>query len=110
MAKYLLHQAGAVFSQRSPCLGASILRRVNHPPESRMREIRSYGSEGGGAVSSPYPYQIKIDRRLRFGGSSRQATWRRRLSDWRQERQIKTARTSFQLRHLIKAPLLQRLK
>ena len=22
-----------------------------------MREIRSYGSEGGGAVSSPYPYQ-----------------------------------------------------
>ena len=25
-----------------------------------MREIRSYGSEGGGAVRSPYPYQIKF--------------------------------------------------
>jgi hypothetical protein len=22
-----------------------------------MREIRTYGSEGGGAVSSPYPYR-----------------------------------------------------
>jgi len=23
-----------------------------------MREIRLYGSEGGGAVRSPYPYQV----------------------------------------------------
>jgi len=23
-----------------------------------MREIRLYGSEGGGAASSPYPYQL----------------------------------------------------
>jgi len=27
-----------------------------------MREIRLYGSEGGGAVRSPYPYQ-RIDLR-----------------------------------------------
>jgi hypothetical protein len=30
---------------------------VNHQLESRMREIRLYGSEGGGAARSPYPYQ-----------------------------------------------------
>jgi hypothetical protein len=29
---------------------------VNHQLESRMREIRMSGSEGGGANSSPYPY------------------------------------------------------
>jgi len=27
-----------------------------------MREIRTYGSEGGGAVSSPYPYRISFMR------------------------------------------------
>jgi hypothetical protein len=32
--------------------------KVNHQPESRMREIRPSGSEGGGAAGSPYPYQI----------------------------------------------------
>jgi len=25
-----------------------------------MREIRLYGSEGGGAVRSPYPYQPRL--------------------------------------------------
>jgi len=33
-----------------------------------MREIRLYGSEGGGAVRSPYPYQVPtryLDSRLR---------------------------------------------
>ena len=32
----------------------------DHQPESRMREIRTSGSEGGGAgylTGSPYPYQ-----------------------------------------------------
>jgi hypothetical protein len=30
-----------------------------------MREIRLYGSEGGGAVRSPYPYQeVVVHRRL----------------------------------------------
>jgi hypothetical protein len=35
--------------------------QVNHRPESRMREIRLYGSEGGGAVRSPYPYLERQD-------------------------------------------------
>ena len=35
-----------------------ILSEVPHQPESRMREIRKYGSEGGGAGGrSPSPYQ-----------------------------------------------------
>jgi len=32
-----------------------------------MREIRLYGSEGGGAARSPYPYQIPVNGRLDFG-------------------------------------------
>ncbi len=28
-----------------------------------MREIRLYGSEGGGAARSPYPYQFTSDSR-----------------------------------------------
>ncbi len=37
---------------------SSILSEVTHQPESRMREIRTSGSEGGGAkpIVSPYPY------------------------------------------------------
>ena len=36
-----------------------------------MREIRLYGSEGGGAVCSPYPYQQPFRRNLdsRFRGN-----------------------------------------
>ena len=26
-----------------------------------MREIRTYGSEGGGAARSPYPYQATVE-------------------------------------------------
>ena len=36
----------------------SIPTWVNHQLESRVREIRSHGSEGGGAVRSPYPYNF----------------------------------------------------
>jgi len=34
---------------------------VNHQLESRMREIRQSGSEGGGTkpIASPYPYREK---------------------------------------------------
>ncbi len=37
----------------------STLSEVNYQLESRMREIRMSGSEGGGAkpIVSPYPYQ-----------------------------------------------------
>ena len=40
-------------------LGQPILSEVNYRPESRMREIRTSGSEGGGAgnpTGSSYPY------------------------------------------------------
>ena len=33
-----------------------------------MREIRLYGSEGGGAVRSPYPYQPGFRLALRLAG------------------------------------------
>jgi hypothetical protein len=41
-----------------------ILVEVNHQLESRMREIRQSGSEGGGAnpIVSPYPYSARADR------------------------------------------------
>jgi len=38
--------------------GESILSEVNHQPESRMREIRQSGSEGGGAEQSALPTPI----------------------------------------------------
>jgi len=46
----------------------SILYEVNHRLESRMREIRLSGSEGGGAnsIGSPYPYPTLSTRILRF--------------------------------------------
>ena len=34
-----------------------------------MREIRLYGSEGGGAARSPYPYQSSADLDSRFRGN-----------------------------------------
>ena len=39
--------------------GVSVRSAVNHQPESRVREIRTHGSEGGGAGNSTgpsYPY------------------------------------------------------
>jgi len=36
------------------------LPEVNHQLESRMREIRTSGSEGGGANHSPYPYPTQL--------------------------------------------------
>ena len=47
LATSLLCQAGVVLSCCSPCGGQSILPEVNHQPESRVREIRQHGSEGG---------------------------------------------------------------
>ena len=42
----------------SPCSGPSIRDAVNHRLESRMRENRLHGSEGGeaGSTGLPYPY------------------------------------------------------
>ena len=47
-----LCRAGAVLHGRSPCDGLSILSEVNHRLESRMREIRLSGSEGGGTEAN----------------------------------------------------------
>ena len=49
VAQRLLCQAWAVLAQSRPRTGLSVLGEVNHQPESRMRETRTSGSEGGGA-------------------------------------------------------------
>jgi hypothetical protein len=42
-----------------------------------MREIRLYGSEGGGAVRSPYPYQRlpNKDWTPAFAGMTHERAW-----------------------------------
>ena len=37
---------------------------MNHRLESRMREIRLSGSEGGGAGCSPYPYPLPNENKI----------------------------------------------
>jgi hypothetical protein len=55
----VLFGAWAVQSGKSPCEGLSTHLRVNHQLESRMREIRQSGSEGGGPnpIGPSYPYK-----------------------------------------------------
>src|SRR2546425_5370815 len=62
LAQCFLCGARAVLSCTSPCAVASTLSEVNHRPESRMRENRQSGSEGGGAnpIVSPYPYPVSF--------------------------------------------------
>ncbi len=56
LAECFLYRAWAVLSATGPYLRASILVKVNHQPESRMREIRPSGSEGGGSrIQSALP-------------------------------------------------------
>jgi hypothetical protein len=51
MAKRLLHRNGTVQPETGPSSGMPIsMKEPNYQPESRMREIRQSGSEGGGAV------------------------------------------------------------
>ena len=52
LAQLLLHRTRAVLLESRPRRGLSILTKVNHPPESRMREIRPSGSEGGEAENN----------------------------------------------------------
>ena len=51
----------------------SILSQVNHQLESRMRENRLSGSEGGGTkpIASPYPYYISRLQREDFADLTR---------------------------------------
>src|SRR5207249_155278 len=68
LAQCFLCGARAVLSCTSPCAVASTLSEVNHQPESRMRETRQSGSEGGGAnpIVSPYPYSLHILQQNNF--------------------------------------------
>ncbi len=67
-AERLLCRAWAVRHAGCPCRGLSIRSAVTHRPESRVREIRTHGSEGGGTgtTGSPYPYhtRFRTDRRI----------------------------------------------
>src|SRR5438552_6751119 len=58
LAQCILCCAGAVLFVCRPRAVWSTLSEVNHQLESRMREHRLSGSEGGGAkpIVSPYPY------------------------------------------------------
>src|SRR5712664_1733894 len=56
LAQCILCCAGVVFFVCRPRAVWSTLAEVNHQLESRMRENRLSGSEGGGTTGSPYPY------------------------------------------------------
>ena len=59
LAERLLRQSWAVLRNRRLRSGPSIPSGVNHRPESRVRENRMHGSEGGGTGNSTgpsYPY------------------------------------------------------
>jgi hypothetical protein len=73
LAQCFLCGAGVDLSCSGPCAVASILSQVNHQLESRMREIRLSGSEGGGAkpIVSPYPYSMKGLSRKNFSLAGR---------------------------------------
>src|SRR5258705_12274966 len=62
LAQCLLCCARAVFFVCGPGALWSILSEVNHQLESRMRENRPSGSEGGGTSRSPYPYTGRHSR------------------------------------------------
>src|SRR6266478_3452812 len=55
LAKRLLHHDGLVFLKTSPLGGLPIFLKVNHQLESRTREIRPFGSEGGAKLPSSLP-------------------------------------------------------
>jgi len=56
MARRFLCKARVVVSSRNSRQSRQSFEKVTHQLESRTREIRQYGSEGGGlATGSPYP-------------------------------------------------------
>src|SRR5262245_14311266 len=52
MAKCILCRARVANTQSSLCRSTTVLKEVNHQLESRMRENRQSGSEGGGAETN----------------------------------------------------------
>src|SRR5713226_7392406 len=73
LAQRILCCAGAVFSVCRSRAVWSILSEVNHQLESRMREIRLSGSEGGGTTRSPYPYIRRPSRKRLLQPCQRQS-------------------------------------
>jgi hypothetical protein len=64
---------------------------VNHQPESRMREIRPYGSEGGGTQANGLPLPLSSfapfgARSLSRKGRGALASLRIRVGRWHQKR------------------------
>jgi len=87
LAQCLLCRAKAVHHDRSLCRGSPIPMMVNHQLESRVREIRTHGSEGGGPHGLPTPIgtsfrslrrpsdpteqsRIPVNAPARFGGQA----------------------------------------
>jgi hypothetical protein len=64
--KRLLCQTWALQPESRPCVGLPILSKVNHRPESRMREICKSGSEGGGPQpnAASLPLSCSLGRQL----------------------------------------------
>ena len=60
LAERLLCRAWAFQHGSSPCPTASIRGAVNHRLESRVREIRLHGSEGGETGQPVFPTPIKV--------------------------------------------------
>ncbi len=56
LAELVLSGAGAVYHVRSLQGLTSVPKRMNHRLESRVREIRTHGSEGGGTGTTGPPY------------------------------------------------------
>lgn len=52
----LVCRAGSVQPGDGPCPGLSNRAAVNHLPEGRMRENRTYGSVGGEIGITDHPY------------------------------------------------------
>jgi hypothetical protein len=63
------HHCVVLFA-RNTLNGPFLLFEVNHRPESRMREIRQSGSEGGGAEQSALPTPIGDRKPLGLTGGT----------------------------------------
>jgi hypothetical protein len=64
VARGLLCGAGAVFLGTCPCGRPSVPTRVTPQLESRMRETRQSGSEGGGSESNRFSLPLSRCRRV----------------------------------------------
>ncbi len=85
MAERLLCRMRAVRHENRLHHGQSIRSAVNHRPESRVREIRTQGSEGretGNSTGLPYPYQDKAPQRCYATALTRPTLFRGVRSPW----------------------------